>query len=174
MRKNVLLLLLGGIAALLTGCTSIETAADFDRNTDFSKYRTYGWIPNAERMENAIAEKRLTAAIENQLASKRSREERASRPLGLDARPPHPRGPFRHDGLGLRTRGAGTRGVTQTTRDEIPVGTLVVDLVDAGAKELVWRGTARSVLDLMASPEEKERRTNEVVAKMFANFPPKK
>lgn len=173
MRKNVLLLLLGGIAALLTGCTSIETAADFDRNTDFSKYRTYGWIPNAERMENAIAEKRLTAAIENQLASKGlAKSEHPDLWVSMHARLTREV----HFDTTVWGYGPGRwhAGVTQTTRDEIPVGTLVVDLVDAGTKELVWRGTARSVLDLMASPEEKERRTNEVVAKMFANFPPKK
>jgi hypothetical protein len=54
------------------------------------------------------------------------------------------------------------------------VGTLIVDLIDAQKKEMVWRGTATKTLDPSASPEEKQAHLNEAVQKMLENYPPKK
>ena len=62
--------------------------------------------------------------------------------------------------------------MTTSTVSEIPVGTLIIDLVDAGKKQLVWRGTASKTLEPDASPETKEKNINEAVQKMFANYPP--
>ena len=61
-----------------------------------------------------------------------------------------------------------------STVQQIPVGTLIVDLVDANQKELVWRGTATKTLDPGSSPEEKQKHLDEAVQKMFGNYPPKK
>jgi hypothetical protein len=56
----------------------------------------------------------------------------------------------------------------------VPVGTLVVDLVDAGNKELVWRGTATTPIDKTASVEKREAAVQEAVEKLFAAFPPRR
>jgi hypothetical protein len=65
------------------------------------------------------------------------------------------------------------RGYWSTARVEnIPVGTLVVDLVDTGRKELVWRGTASRVVDRDESPQERAGYVQEAVDKLFAGFPP--
>ncbi len=50
--------------------------------------------------------------------------------------------------------------MTTSTVQQIPVGTLVIDLVDAKAKQLVWRGTASDTIDQDASPEEPGTRTS--------------
>ena len=52
----------------------------------------------------------------------------------------------------------------------IPVGSRVVDLVDAGSKELVWRGMASETL--ASNPEKSEKRINKVVKKLFKKSPP--
>jgi hypothetical protein len=65
-------------------------------------------------------------------------------------------------------------GMSTTTVTEVPVGTLIVDIVDAGKKELVWRGTASDTLNPEASPEKKEQNLQEAMAKLLANFPPAK
>jgi hypothetical protein len=70
-------------------------------------------------------------------------------------------------------RWRGPRLATSTV-EQIPLGTLIVDLVDARAKELVWRSTATDILRPNASPEEKDRALGEAVAKMFAGFPPRR
>jgi hypothetical protein len=55
---------------------------------------------------------------------------------------------------------------------DVPVGTLVVDLVDRARRELVWRGVAQGTVDPRATPEKAEQRANEAMAKLFAGFPP--
>ncbi|HWC65328.1 MAG TPA: DUF4136 domain-containing protein [Thermoanaerobaculia bacterium] len=162
--------ILGAIVLLSGACASVTTSADYDRSTDFSRYRTWAWIENGEPVGNAIVQKRLTAAIEEQLAAKGlTKSDRPDLLVSMHARLTR-RATFETRSWGYGP-GRWQTGV-RTTPEEIPVGTLVVDLVDAGAKQLVWRGTARRVLDLMASPEEKEKTTRETVARMFAGYPP--
>ena len=67
----------------------------------------------------------------------------------------------------------GGMGMTTTTVREVPVGTLVIDLVDAKAKKLVWRGTASSVISGSSSPEQMQQKINGAVDKMFYKYPPK-
>ncbi|HKB72186.1 MAG TPA: DUF4136 domain-containing protein [Thermoanaerobaculia bacterium] len=162
--------ILGALVLGLAGCASVTTSADYDRSTDFSKYRTYAWIENAEPIGNAIVQKRLTAAIDDQLAGKGlTKSDPPDLLVSMHARLTK-QVEFETTGWGYGP-GRWQTGI-QTTRQEIPVGTLVVDLVDARAKELVWRGMARRILDLMASPEEKEKATRDTVAHMFAAYPP--
>ena len=52
----------------------------------------------------------------------------------------------------------------------VKVGTLMIDLVDAGGDKLVWRGTAKKTFKLDAKPSEKKIRS--VVKKLFGNYPP--
>jgi hypothetical protein len=162
------------MAAMLVGCaSSITTSVDYDRAADFSKYRTYNWLESGSRIGNPLAEKRLTSAIEQQLAAKGlTKSNRPDLLVAMHARLSKET-QFTTTGFGYgpgRWRG----GIATTQREEIPVGTLMVDLVDATAKELVWRGTASMQLDTKASAEKKDKETQEVVSKMFADDPPKR
>jgi hypothetical protein len=49
-------------------------------------------------------------------------------------------------------------------------GTLIVDLIDAARKRLVWRGKAVAVVGDYAGSEQ---RINEAVQKLFESYPPK-
>ncbi|NOK22109.1 DUF4136 domain-containing protein [Corallococcus carmarthensis] len=53
------------------------------------------------------------------------------------------------------------------------VGTLILDVVDAKAKVLVWRGTAKTDLGTSPSIQGKRDKTDEGVKKMLEQFPPK-
>jgi hypothetical protein len=73
------------------------------------------------------------------------------------------------DTWGYHGRWRGGWGTTTVNVSEIPVGTLVVDLVDAGTKQLVWRGVANQTL--ASNPEKSEKKINKVVKKLFKKFP---
>jgi hypothetical protein len=165
--------LLAALLATLAGCTTVSTSIDFDRAADFTRYRTYRWIAPREPIADSVAQKRLTAAVDRQLAA-----------TGLTlAEPPdllvsiHAR-LTREVVFEAETWGYGWGhvhgNVVFTRPEEIPIGTLVVDLVDARSSELVWRGIARRVVDPMASPGEKEKRAAETAARLFARYPPKR
>ena len=67
--------------------------------------------------------------------------------------------------------GGGLGGTTQTTVQEVPVGTLMIDMYDSSTHQLVWRGR---VTDEVATNGDKEfKRVNKDIDKMFNGFPPK-
>ncbi len=67
--------------------------------------------------------------------------------------------------------GGGWGGPSVTRVEQIPVGTLVVDLYDTRTKRLVFRGVAGTEVSHRA--DKNTRRLNIAVEKMFRHFPPK-
>jgi hypothetical protein len=53
----------------------------------------------------------------------------------------------------------------------VPVGTLVVDLVDRDRKQGVWRGAVRAALT--RDPEKDIKRIESAISKLFADYPPR-
>ena len=68
--------------------------------------------------------------------------------------------------------GWGYYGSAVTTARVIPVGTLVLDLVDASTKKLVWRGVVKDEIDTELYPEEREKKAIAVAKQLFAEYPP--
>ena len=58
-----------------------------------------------------------------------------------------------------------------TSVDNIPVGTLVVDIYDTSSQHLVWRGLAND--QLSDKPEKDIKKLEKAVDKMFEKFPPR-
>jgi hypothetical protein len=163
---------------MLTSCSTLETSEDYDRAVDFSKFKTYAW-KETEPISNQLLAQRIQSAIGSTLSSR-----------GLQKAPegafpdlwvvPHTRLSKQTQvntystgwGYGWGWGWGGGMGSTTSTVTEIPVGTLIIDLVDANKKQLVWRGTASRTLEPDASPEKKEKNITEAVQKMFASYPP--
>ncbi len=171
-------LLLG--LAVVAACSSITTSADYDQSTNFSTYKTYAW-KDVEPMQNQIAEERIKAAVDRTLASKGLRKVESDPDLWVV---PHARlsketqistynTGWGYGGWGGYRWGGGA-GMSTSTVNEIPVGNLIIDLVDANKKQMVWRGHASKTLDPSASPETKQKNIDAAVQKMFANYPPGK
>ena len=170
----------GKLAVLLIGllalpaCSSITTSADYDRAVDFSKLKSYAW-KDVGPSQNAILEGRIKSAVDATLASKGLRKVDDNPELWVVA---HTRLSKEmqvntyNTGWGYGWGWRGGAGMTTSTVSEIPVGNLMVDLVDANRKQLVWRGSASKTLEPNASPEKKEKNLNEAVQKMFASYPP--
>ncbi len=59
-----------------------------------------------------------------------------------------------------------------TTVYEIPAGTMIVDLVDVGKKEIVWRATASGEIRANKENAEREDRLREILAHLFSGYPP--
>jgi hypothetical protein len=179
MRKRTMILSLALVAAVgLGGCSTLTVDTDYKPGTDFSKYRTFAF-KNVDDIRNAILADRIENALANQLAAKGLTRNDASPDLWVV---PHPRLSKQTQintyntgwGYGWGWGWGGGMGTTTSTVQEIPVGTLIVDLVDVKAKELVWRGTASDTLKETATPEERDKNLNAAMAKLFENFPPKK
>ena len=65
----------------------------------------------------------------------------------------------------------GRLGQSTTTVQTYKVGTLVVDMFEAGSKNLIWRAASHSAL--AGNPEKETKNLDKDVQKMFKQFPPK-
>jgi hypothetical protein len=58
-----------------TGCSSVQIFSDFDRTADFSKYKTYAWLPKSDSIQdlfhdNPIMEKNLKFYVNNEMTAR--------------------------------------------------------------------------------------------------------
>jgi hypothetical protein len=176
--KSILRLTFVMSLAAISGCASIQSGSFVDRAADFSRYRTYNWAPTASpggdpRLEkNPYFQDYLQGSVEQQFAAK-----------GFKG--PTPRKPD----LLIRYRAAVTPRVTVngvengygycsddcTARiNEYETATLILDLVDARTKKVVWRGWAQDRLDdVLDNQDRMKQRLQQAVTAMLAKFPAK-
>ncbi|HEY7114651.1 MAG TPA: DUF4136 domain-containing protein [Thermoanaerobaculia bacterium] len=178
MRSRVGLFLGILVVAALAACSSITTSADYDKAANFSQYKTYAW-KDTDQKQNELVENRIKAAVDSQLQGKGLKKVDSSPDLWVveHVRLSEQTQISTFDsgwGYGWGWRGYGGMGMSTTTVDKIPVGNLIIDLVDAKDNQLKWRGTASKTLDPSASVDKKTEHVNEAVAKMFAGYPPGK
>lgn len=167
---------LAALAALTVACSTLEVNTDYEPGTDFARYKTFAFKEGAPP-KNQIARDRLVNALTDAMV-KRGLAVATGTPDLLV---------FPHFVTGketqIQTYGYGMGGwygyrwgggMTTTQVQEIPTGTLVVDLVDVQANKLVWRGTAKDQISTDATPEEREQKAREVATRLFEGYPPAK
>jgi len=62
-------------------------------------------------------------------------------------------------------------GTTQTTTEQVPVGTLMLDMYDSNTHQLIWRGRSQS--DLSNKSDKNTKTLDKDIDKMLNGFPPK-
>jgi hypothetical protein len=161
--------------ALLGTMTFAQSVSyDFDRSTDFSRLRTYAWV-RGTTLHDELNHKRIVGAIDAQLSQKGlvRLETRANADVLVAYHATFDRD-LQINGFASGWGGyrfAGSRSGTARAED-ILVGTLVVDVVNADTSTIVWRGIASKDIDVKASPEKREKNINRTAEKLFKNYPP--
>lgn len=171
---RIALALAGALALGMTACSSLELNTDYNPSTDFSKYRTFAFKEGA-RPRNPQAARSVQYAVETALAGKGMKLVETGADLLIY-------GHFVSDErIQVESYGYGTTGwygygwggaVTTTSVRRIPVGTLMIDLVDSGSKELVWRGIVKDDISADLYPEEREKKAIRIAKDLFAGYPP--
>ena len=172
------LLLLPVLLLVLTSCSSVRVASDFDKNVDFNQYKTFAFYKSGiDKVEiSDLDKKRILKAIETQMTAKgitlsenpdlmvniftKSREQVDVNQYngGWGYGVGWGYGPYMYGG--------------NTSISRYTEGTLYIDLIDAKKKELVWQGEGEGVLTQNSG--DKEKRINEFVAKILEQYPPQK
>ena len=144
--------------ALLVMITAVARAQDvrynFDKDTDFSKFKTYKWVPikDAQKVDD-ITDKQIKDAIDSALATKgleKTTSDDADLYIGYQTAIGQEKqytsfnsgwgyGP----GWGGGWYGGGGMGMTTGTTATIYTGQLALDMYDRNGHDLVWRGVAR-------------------------------
>ena len=169
-----------GIILFWASCSTLKINHDYDSRTDFSPYKTFAWArapkeivgsPRARLLaDNPMLDRRIKNAVASQLVSKGFNPD-SNKPdllivyhVGLK------------DKINVSNWGYGYGPYWGPGRVDVygyREGTLVIDFVDAGKKELVWRGIAQKALKEGGSPESRERELNDIIKRLLAKFPPK-
>lgn len=160
--------------ALLSTVTFAQSVNfDFDKSANFASFKTYAWVPGAAL--DRLNHERIVGAINMQLAGKRlTMVERQENPDLLVAYHAALERDLQVTGFGSGWGGfrfPGSYSGTARTEDII-TGTLIVDIVDARSKTIVWRGTATKELDANAKPAQRDKNINRAAEKLFKNYPP--
>jgi len=183
------------IASLTGACTSAKVGYDYDRNTDFTTYRTYEWLPGPQertgdsRLDNSDVDMRIRIAVGGQLRLKGYTSPATGKPdfyvayhVGLNDLVPDMSSQYYSPGMsGIPfTRSADSRyagGHAPTSTPASPAslsGTLLVDVVDVSSNILVWRATADGTVDPGLTSEQRDERIRTIVHEMFTHFPPQR
>ncbi len=158
-------------AAVTIACSTMSTAVDYDHTINWSNYKTFQ-IMEGTQSPVSFTQKRIEDGITQALTAK-GLQPTTNNPSLLVY--PHvvlsqeeQFNTMSMGGFGYRGWG-GMGGMATTTEQNIPIGTLIVDLVDPNSKEMVWRGTAS---DQVSGTGEDRGTINQAMQKLFANFPP--
>jgi hypothetical protein len=163
---------------LLAGCSTISVNQDYDPAYDFSKLKTFGFIPiTAEAGIDQLNADRLGEALKTNLTAKGfTLAEKADFGIALfftksTKTQVTSSGGYGY-GYGYGYRGYGGMGYTDVYQyDE---GTLVVDFIDMAENKLVWRGIGSGVVSDNPSVEERTANINNAVMQILDQFPPTK
>ena len=150
-----------------------DVRSNYMPGTDFSKYHTYKWVSiEGASHPNQIVDAEIKQSVDSQLAAKgltKTDNDKADLYVAYQIATDKEK---QWNGYGM---GGGIRwgGMATATSSTINVGTLVLDLYDPGAKQLVWTGSATKTLDPSSNQEKNEKNLNKAMAKLLKNYPPK-
>jgi|SRR5438874_859001 hypothetical protein len=155
---------------------------NFAADADFSKFKTYKWVQcKGAQQLNDIADQQLKTAVDGELVKKgltRTEQDNADLFLCYQVALGEEKQFTSFDtgwGYGPGWGGGwygGGGGMSTTTSSTIYKGQLDLDMYEAAAKKLVWRGTASKTIDPKAKPEKRQKNLQKGLAKLLKNYPP--
>src|ERR1700694_429379 len=162
---------LGTMLLAATASFGQQVKTDYDRSTDFSRYKTYSW--EKVQTPDPLWVDRIKEAVNAALTAKGWTPVESGGNVAIVAmemtQNQRTLNTF-YDNFGGGCGWGGGFGNATTTVDNYKVGTLVVDLFDANTKKLIWRGSSS---DTLSDKSDKNiKNLDKGVQKMFNNFPP--
>jgi len=166
---------------VLNACKVVPTAIlDYDTGFNFANYKSYQWLENKdEKKVITLDERRDINAIETMLNRKGFTKVEQINHADFLLRI-HTVTDKKTD-IDSYYRGWGYYPLgwpgynTSTYVREYEVGTLILDIIDASKKEVVWRGTIASRLSIYKkrTPEQRTSKALKNAEILLASFPPK-
>lgn len=161
---------------LFTSCAPIRVSYDYDKGTDFSKYKTYNYYSDMKTGLSELDTKRFLESLDAKLES-----------LGIlfsetpdfyiDIKSSSYQSPQRNTvGVGL---GGGGRNMGGGLSIGIPLGQsnvnrqIVIDFVDEQGKGLFWEAVSESSFNPNANPENRTNQLKAIADKILSQYPPK-
>jgi len=172
-------IILSALVALLVfaACSSIDVSYDYDKEANFTSYKTYGYTPEALALGiGDLNRDRLLKAIDAEMTARgftKSDSPDALVDLIVKAQERTQATATNTGGYYGRYGWGGGMSTTTINYDQYVDGTLFVNFIDKSTEKMVWQGRATKTLDENASPEKKETNIKNAVKMIFAKFPVK-
>lgn len=180
---------LASVLVLLTGCSSVSYVTDWDTQKDYSNFQSFAWYELAATPDrgsptavpNAIVSDRIRRSVESSLTRKGMNDAGAAEADLLVTYHVVLRHGYRvyNSGWGYPYYGwgrggwgwggAGWGGGYSSVRT-VTEGTLIIDVLDASKRRLIWRGIADGAFK---KPNPTDEYVGKVVDRLFQSFPPR-
>ncbi|MEP3836455.1 MAG: DUF4136 domain-containing protein [Algibacter sp.] len=166
---------------VVSSCSSVRVAADYDKEATFSDYKTFAFfktgIDKAEISD--LDKRRILRAIEAELLAKGfTKSENPDVLISLFTKSQQ-RVDVYNNSWGMGRWGWGGYGGfgpgwgwgwNQPSVSTSTQGHLYIDIIDANKKELVWQGMGTGYLS--RNMDKKEERIKEFVSQIMEKYPP--
>ncbi len=160
---------------LITSCAPIYVNYDYDKQVDFTKYKTYNYYSDLETGLSDLDTNRLLNVLDAKMKAKGYELSRTpdffiniqSREYSSE----------RRNSVGVGVGGSG-RNVGGGISIGLPIGQakvsrqITIDFIDENGKGLFWQAISESAFNPNAAPEKREERLRAIVEKVFSQYPP--
>lgn len=181
--KKLFLLTLGLILIFSANLLAQKVKVDFDKEVDFSKYKTYTfltWQDDIDQLMNDFDKKRIRDAFKEQMDIRDLEmvESGADMTLSLylviDQKTSVTGYTNYYGGAGMGYRRGGMgwgmgHSTTNYTENDYLEGTMVLDVFDGKSKDQIWQ--AVGVGTVTEKPEKREKSIPKSVSKLMKKFP---
>ena len=160
------------VSLIISSCSSIRVAADYDRSVNFSSFNSFGFFEEGIKKVKIsdLDKRRILNAIENELISKGLKKSDNPDLLVNIITKERKEVNIYNQNFGMWGWGP-TFGLNQTNISNSTNGTLFIDLIDNNKKELVWQGIGDGYLSTRM--DRKNERIIEFVTSILEKYPPK-
>lgn len=186
MKKIIPFLLL---ALIVSSCSSIKVTSDYDSTVDFTQFKTfsfYGWVDGSDQLISVFDKKRIEKAFKDEFSKRHlkfvekdgdllialfvvteNKTKRSSTSVHVGTGYGYGYGGYYGYGPGWGWGG----GYTSTSINDYNYveGTLVCDVYDRQAEQLIWEGIATKAMD--RPTQDKDRLVQYAVQQVMARYP---
>jgi hypothetical protein len=133
---------------------SLKITSDYDRNTDFSGYKTFAIYnePESPVFVSQLNHDRILHAVTAEMTGKGFQQTDGDPDLLVNP-------------ISI-VKNKESAGLVR----QYKVGSLIIDVVDAKTKKLLWQGVGNSKID--TDVRDPEQRIRQAINKIMADFPP--
>lgn len=157
-----------------------KVSYDYNKSSNFASFKTYAQ-KDGTKVGQPLIDDRIVAAIDTELAAKGLTKSESNPDVivvyhmafdqekDISTYSSGYGGGYGPYGYGW----GGMGGTTSTQVRNILIGTLVIDIADAKANQMAWRGMATKEVNPQNNPEKRDKSISNAVKKIFKNYPPK-
>lgn len=166
----------------LSACSSVKVSYDYDKQANFSEYKTYAMSEDALKLPvDQLDRDRIINAVESEMAAKGfTKSDNPDVLVDLHIKTEeNTTATATSTGMGGMYGGyrgrygyGGGFSTTQVNYNNYTDGTLFIDLVDNKTQKIAWQGRGTKTLDEDASADQKDKNISYAVNLIFSKYPP--